>query len=497
MTRRAVTALLGVVVIACSAADSSPSTTSTLSVAPTDGTSAATTTEANESTTSESTAATPTTQGVGRRVLAPGWELLGEGDRLGALAFGTGNELIVWGGVAPNAEGPRLFNGVAWNHESRTSRQLPAPPIDGCPGFSAGTWTGTELVVWLRSTAASTCGEGGVAAYLPAADTWRLIDAPEFLLAGSRTVWTGYEILSWGTGLALNPESGEVRTFTPFEINEVSYSPIHSHWTGDSVLVTGASIVNRYSPEEDDWERLDSPPIGVIAQATAWTGDRLLAVNYEMEAAVYDPEQEAWNRIESMPMRFYEDIPYPFSSPALTMVQTAVSMAALDSDSWLTMPRPVIEWDGELPYGAPVIADGWIYQVGNFVLRRPVPIISSDGFQTEPVVPLQTLLFEIPDGWIAKLVPGGSSDHFAYTFDGDQNRSCRVDAHHGLEPPPDLPESAVVYSSWNGGAMTIGVDISQNASVVSDWERSSDWVGFSCNSPEAAQVLASYVLVRP
>lgn len=447
-----------------------------------------------------STAPTTTSEVPGRRLLAPGWEQVGDGDRVGGLMFGTGEELIVWGGSSLPVgvdEPPDLFNGVAWSHDLGTSRPLPAPPFHVCTGFSAATWTGVELVVWFRPYADPGCEEGGVAAYDPNTGFWRAVDAPEFLGAGASAVWTGTEILAWRQGLALDPSTGAVRHLEPLDINEGSNSSrIQAYWTGDELLVMGGASLHRYQPEADAWVRLKSPPIGVIARASAWTGRHLLAVNYLMEAALYDPVREEWTRIESMPLRFLETIPVAFASDELTMVRMGRSMAALDGETWLAAASPVMEWTGELPFGSTVIADGWVYEVGNFVLRRPVPSVVGEGIQTEPAIPLQTMLFAIPEGWTAQLAPGGSSEHSTYHLEAVDGRSCQLDAFHGGEPP-STSDIVPLIRSWDGAEITVGIVSDENLAVVDDSDRTSDWTEIRCNSGEAAQAMAAQIWVSP
>jgi hypothetical protein len=437
-------------------------------------------------------------------LLAPGWEFIGEGDRVGGLMFGTGEELVIWGGREfPTAfdDGPYLHTGRAWHHELGTLRDLPPAPFEGCGGTSGSVWTGTELIVWIRHYADPGCGEGAVAAYDPERDIWRTIHAPEFVYAGTAAVWGTREVLAWNRGLALDPFSGVVRQFEPLEINETHPSRFQAHWTGEELLVMGSTRLHRYRLESDTWDLLESPPIGVIAQASAWTGERLLAVNYDMEASLFEPESQEWRRIESMPMRFWETIPDTVSGDGLTMVKMGSSTAVLDGERWVSMPNAAMGWDLPHAEGTMLIADGWIYQVGNFVVRRRLPVVVGGGIQTEDVIPLQTMLFDVPDGWTARLLPTedpnpGSGDRHVYELAADQIRTCQVEAWHGGEPIA-ISERTTLIRSWDGSDMTVGTDLATNLAVVDDFDRTSDWVAIRCNSNEAAQFLASHVWVAP
>ena len=455
-------------------------------------------------TTSIPPAATISSESERRPRLAPTWELIGEGDRVGGQIFGTGKELIVWGGrefPVGLDDGPFLHTGVAWNHLSGTVRPIPTAPFSDCRGTSGSVWTGIELVVWFRAYADPGCREGMVAGYDPLFDEWREIEAPGFIEAGTSAIWTGTEVLAWNQGLALDPYSGTVRKFEPLEINESHQSRVRAHWTGDGLLVMGGTRVFHYRVESDTWEQLEPPPIGAIAQASAWTGERLLAVNYDMEAALFDPEAEEWRRIAPMPLRFWETLPHPIAADGLAMVQMGSSSAALDGMSWVTMPNAAMGWETPYAEGAIVIADGWLYQIGNFVVRRPLPVLVGGGVQTEDVIPLQTMLFDVPAGWTARLLPTeeadpGYGDRHAYQLTDDQTGNCEVEAWHGGEPPR-VSDRVKLIRSWDGAEMQIGTDLANNLAVVDDFKRSSDWVAITCLSNEDAAFLASHVWVSP
>ena len=136
-----------------------------------------------------------------------------------------------------------------------------------------------------------------------------------------------------------------------------------------------------------------------------------------------------------MPLRFWETIPFRLLFAWADNGSDGVVMAVLDGETWVAADDPVMGWTNDLPYGSMVIADVWIYQVGNVLLRRPAPTVIGDGIQTERVIPLQTMLLEIPYSWTAQLVPGGTSEHHTYQLDVEDGRACTVDAHHGGEAP--------------------------------------------------------------
>ena len=94
------------------------------------------------------------------------------------------------------------------------------------------------------------------------------------------------------------------------------------------------------------------------------------------------------------------------------------------------------------------------------------------------------------------MAPGGSSDHTTYQLAAVDGRACRLDAIHGDEPP-STTDVVTVVRSWDGVEITVAVDFDENLAVVDDSDRSSDWTKITCDSPEAAQFLASHVWVAP
>jgi hypothetical protein len=175
------------------------------------------------------------------------------------------------------AEGWKL-KGVAYDPEVGSWRVLPNAPIQ--PRFGAvSVWTGSEAVVWGGGRPTDDVATGG-AAYDPAADAWRTIaDAPVGLNLASG-VWTGEEMLVFGSLLDHR-----------------------------NVANTRTSVGAAYDPRADAWREL--PPSQLSPQATSavWLGDRMLTWDYEVRSQTYDPDRNAWTDPERMPLDFSECYP--------------------------------------------------------------------------------------------------------------------------------------------------------------------------------------------
>jgi hypothetical protein len=241
--------------------------------------------------------------------------------RDGAAPVWTGRELIVWGGC-DSARCYPTDDGFAFDPSARIWKRIPPAPRSGID--PEVVWTGREAVFFYA--------EGwklkGVA-YDPASESWHTVpNAPLQPRFGAVHVWTGSEIIVWGggrpsddiatTGAAYDPSTKQWRTIAeaPVGLNLAS-----GMWTGEEMLVFGSLLDHRnravtdtsvgegYSPVTDTWREL--PPSRLSPQATSalWLGDRMLAWDYEVRSQTYLPQRDEWTDPQHMPMRFSECYP--------------------------------------------------------------------------------------------------------------------------------------------------------------------------------------------
>ena len=109
----------------------------------------------------------------------------------------TGEELIVWGGLATDDEAIAFqpaADGAAFDPVTTTWRTLADGPLEGRVAPTM-VWTGSEVVV-LGGLDADLAPAREVAAYDPAADRWReLPPMPDGLAGTVSAAWTGDELL--------------------------------------------------------------------------------------------------------------------------------------------------------------------------------------------------------------------------------------------------------------------------------------------------------------
>jgi hypothetical protein len=245
--------------------------------------------------------------------------------RDGASFVWTGSKLLAWGGCDPSVKDDclRTTDGFAFDPTTRTWRALPDAPV--ASAYADGVWTGTETIfLGLRHT-----GRLDGQAYDPATNTWRRIpSAPVGPKWGGVRVWTGSELFVWGgghpgtpgpeRGAAYDPKTDSWRRIAdaPHGLNLAS-----GMWTGREVLVFGSllngkhradtptSVGAAYDPRSDKWREL--PPSALSPQATSavWVGNRLVAWDYDVHSQEYDPARDAWTAPVKMPLEASECYP--------------------------------------------------------------------------------------------------------------------------------------------------------------------------------------------
>ena len=155
----------------------------------------------------------------------------------------TGNEMIVWGGLADNSGG--RYNPVTDNWLSTSTINAPISRA----GHTA-VWSGSEMIVWGGFPPSGGTYFNTGAKYSPATDSWTptsTTNAPS-VRTYHTAVWTGSEMTIWGGGSV----SGVVDTGGRYDpatdgwaptstINTPSARTYHTAvWTGSEMIVWAA-----------------------------------------------------------------------------------------------------------------------------------------------------------------------------------------------------------------------------------------------------------------
>ena len=253
--------------------------------------------------------------------------------RDGAAYVWTGDELLAWGGVAPgSSDYAPTSDGYAFDPATTSWTSIPPSPLPG--KYAQAAWTGGEAIFFgVGTDQARWQGE----AFDPGTETWRVISqTPLAPRGGDMIVWTGQELIVWGggkpgdpantSGAAYDPSTDSWRMIAnaPIELNQGN-----AVWTGHEMLVFGSLLNDRniastqaavgaeYDPATDTWYPM--PPSGLSPQADSavWIGGNgLLAWDYDVQAQVGDMHAQAhdgasntWGDMQQMPLEPEECYP--------------------------------------------------------------------------------------------------------------------------------------------------------------------------------------------
>ena len=243
----------------------------------------------------------------------------------------TGQELLVWGGLA--AGSTQLLNSGALYNPTTNSWRPMATVGATSPRLDATVlWTGTSFIVWGGSTSPDldfTQRQNDGAIYNPATDTWRpmsTVNAPSPRIPGV-AIWTGSDLLIWAGA------RDKDRYDSTFFNNGARYNPLtdvwtplptdgaprdqHSYqmaWTGQELLVWGLFIGGvRYSPTTNTWAPLPAVngPDNQHVYTTVWTGSDWYflgtgvlppATTGTMASYRYHPATNTWTPLSTLPL---------------------------------------------------------------------------------------------------------------------------------------------------------------------------------------------------
>jgi len=224
----------------------------------------------------------------------------------------TGSELLIWGGwdgSYSDEERNTLSDGAAYDPATKHWRVLPASGLTArAPLF---VWTGEELIVWgtrLRTTDRPLDG----AAYDPATDSWRRIADGPIELTDAIGVWTGTEMIVFGAALH-----------------------------GGNFPETPTAIGAAYDPASDTWRQLPDSDIDPNANTASWLGDRLVAWDYSEHTSAYSPETNSWSRLAGPPVDACEDVPSSVTADGFVFGQLCGEFVVMfpGEDRWHNVTR--------------------------------------------------------------------------------------------------------------------------------------------------------------
>jgi len=239
-------------------------------------------------------------------------------------AIWTGSRMIPWGGAN---NGAYLGDGSRYDPVSNSWNAVAAGPVPRADHGSV--WTGTKMIVWggYGCTNFPTCTTFGNlnsgSRYDPALNTWAATGGtPPTARSLFSTVWTGTEMIAWGTQSYLNTggrynPTTDVWTATTTAGAPCGRSEHTAVWSGTEMIVWGGwggtnpptcSSTNsidtggRYNPTTNSWTLTTQTgaPSPRYEQNAVWTGTEMIvwggtnAINFWNSGGRYDPATNSW-----------------------------------------------------------------------------------------------------------------------------------------------------------------------------------------------------------
>jgi hypothetical protein len=259
--------------------------------------------------------------------LKVGWTKLSDPPetRAGAAYVWAGSEVLAWGGCAPDVENECVptADGYAFDPIQDRWRSLPEAPL--AAAWADAVWTGAEAVFISIDASESLTG----VAFDPSASSWRALKpGPVSSRAGGVQVWTGTEVFVWGGGAPGRPEAANGAAYDPATDSwrRIADAPrglnaASGMWTGSEVLVFGSLLDHRniadtdssvglaYDPESDTWRELAPSQLSPQATSATWIDERMVAWDYDVDWQEYNPSEDRWSPPQPMPLQFSECYP--------------------------------------------------------------------------------------------------------------------------------------------------------------------------------------------
>jgi hypothetical protein len=264
-------------------------------------------------------------------------------------AIWTGEEMIVWGGIAYDGEWKTFHDGGRYDPVTDSWRPISLVGAPAARYRHVAVWTGSKMIVWGGLAPGESGRDGGV--YDPATDSWYLLEefgVPPEVHSSHVAFWTGDRLLLVATSYSgsvpfavafFDPSRGSLGWSLASMIGAPNVEDEQVVWTGDELIVWGqrsgmaASTGGRYDAVTDSWTpmskagsptyRSGSTMVWAESRALVWGGIGWPSTGDEVTfktGGAYDPLTDAW-----------DEIPRPFDEAgreAHTAVWTGSEMIA-------------------------------------------------------------------------------------------------------------------------------------------------------------------------
>jgi len=284
--------------------------------------------------------------------------------RTGAAHVWTDSQLLVWGGYTGFDEPNVVASGLVFDPVESTWRPITPAPLE-LRALMASAWTGSELLVWGGWSGtygyefAEVFFDDG-AAYDPVSGSWRMLPPSPIDARAPLSVWTGREMLVWGTVLRVEdrPRDGAAYDPTTDSWRRIADAPIEltdaaAVWTGTEMIVFGAALHGgnvpetptaigaAYDPASDTWRQLPESDIDPNANTASWLEGRLIAWDYSAHTSAYSPHADAWAHLRGPPVDACEDVPSSVTAEGFVFGRLCGELVVMlpGEDAWHNVTR--------------------------------------------------------------------------------------------------------------------------------------------------------------
>jgi hypothetical protein len=298
----------------------------------------------------------------------------------GAAFAWAGGELLYWGGVRAGDDSyAPTSDGYAFDPATEGRSSIPDAPLPG--KYTRTVWTGSETIFW----GVEVDGREGGVAFDPATARWRVIQPSPHQPAWSGVlVWTGSELIQWGGGRPGDPENTQGAAYDPGTDTwrMIAEAPIGLNlasgvWTGREMIVFGSLLDNRnvadtehavgaaYDPATDTWRTISPSDLSPQASAAVWMDDRMIAYDYVLGVEEYLPDVDAWRELPKVPLDAGECYPDAVATDSRLFAWYCGQAAVFDlsSQTWRLV--------GGGMTGATIQANGATYKLWRFASVAP------------------------------------------------------------------------------------------------------------------------------
>jgi N-acetylneuraminic acid mutarotase len=356
-------------------------------------------------------------------------------------AVWTGAEMIVWGGVR-SAVSSFMNTGGRYSPTTDTWTTTSTVGAPSSRSSHKAVWTGTEMIVWGGTDAATPLNTGG--RYAPLTDTWTATSVGANVPAkrySHTAVWTDKEMIVWGgndnSGVFMNTGGRYdplTDAWTPTSVGPGVPAVRERHsavWNGTEMIVWGgnskigslAVLVNtggRYAPSTDSWTPTSvnaGVPATRLEHTAVWTGDEMIVWGGIAGSSAktntggrYNPATDAWTATSSSG----SNVPSPRTRHSA--VWTGAQM---------------IIWGG-----TPVVNEAGAYCATGCSVPIAVWRDSDGDGYGDPAEPADSWTCASPTGYVTNAGDCADADPDTYSSapevnDGQDNQ-CRGDAGYGV-----------------------------------------------------------------